>query len=312
MRKPETFRGSSMGGVFPVCSLIAGTSEQLCRGHEDAALMGSGSASTELCIDPERLSKQCDLRPERQVAGRPEDDVSRLHRAAKTLADPRLDGEIVSGIVTDQIDAFALAAEFRLLGAENTLGRRPANTRDVRLVKQIRVKHLAGRFRRQKGGRDVGERILRHDHQIGTDSAETDGHAGFDATHHDNTREHDGAADRHRCDKQARSRLATANILQREAAEQPVLEHSASGLIHRTERFRVRERRRRRSCFQSHSVQERVCFICASSVGTITQSWWPPVLGRMPIKVSVAVSITAMPLDRRWKPLNGTKTYLPS
>ena len=52
--------------------------------------------------------------------------------------------------------------------------------------------------------------------------------------------------------------------------------------------------------------------MCSSSVGMITQSWWPPLLGRMPISVSVAVSITAMPLDWRWKPLNGASTYLPS
>ena len=63
---------------------------------------------------------------------------------------------------------------------------------------------------------------------------------------------------------------------------------------------------------QDQSVHERVCFICSSLVGMITQSWWPPLLGRMPINVSVEVSMTAMPLDWRWNPLNGVSTYLPS
>lgn len=62
----------------------------------------------------------------------------------------------------------------------------------------------------------------------------------------------------------------------------------------------------------SQSVHERVCFMCSILVGMITQSWWPPVLGRMPIRVSVSASITEMPLDSRWKPLNGVSTYLPS
>ena len=61
-----------------------------------------------------------------------------------------------------------------------------------------------------------------------------------------------------------------------------------------------------------HRVHERVCFMCSSLVGMMTQSWCPPLLGRMPIRVSVEVSMTEMPLDWRWKPLNGVSTYLPS
>ena len=178
----------------------------------------------------------------------------------------------------------------------------------MRPLKQIRVERLARWLHRQQGDRDIGERVLRHDHQIGAEPAEADGHAGLDAAHHDNAGEHDGAADRHRRDEQARARLAAAKILQREAAKQPArdgeIPHGASALADWTARIRVDG--------GAHNVHERVCFICASSVGTITQSWWPPALGRMPIRVSVAVSITAMPVDRRWKPLNGTTTYLPS
>ena len=60
------------------------------------------------------------------------------------------------------------------------------------------------------------------------------------------------------------------------------------------------------------SVQERVCFMCSSVLGTMTQSWWPPLLGQMPTSSSVSVSMKAMPLDSRWKPLNTPTTYLPS
>ena len=67
-----------------------------------------------------------------------------------------------------------------------------------------------------------------------------------------------------------------------------------------------------RSSGLQQSVHERVCFMCSSLVGMITQSWCPPLLGRMPISVSVEVSMTEMPLDWRWKPLNGVSTYLPS
>ena len=61
-----------------------------------------------------------------------------------------------------------------------------------------------------------------------------------------------------------------------------------------------------------HSVHERVCFKCSSVVGTITQSWCPPLLGQMPTSSSVCASMNTIPLDWRWKPLNTPTTYLPS
>ena len=113
----------------------------------------------------------------------------------------------------------------------------------------------------------------------------------------------DRAADRRRCDEKSCTPLAAPKILQRETAERPTWEiparHCASGQISRAVIIPFRQNRRAGTTFPPHRVHERVCFICASSVGTMTQSWCPPALGRMPIKVSVAVSITAMPLERR-------------
>src|SRR5262249_6375538 len=41
--------------------------------------------------------------------------------------------------------------------------------------------------------------------------------------------------------------------------------------------------------------------MCSSVLGTMTQSWWPPLLGQMPTSSSVSASMKAMPLDSRWK-----------
>src|SRR5215831_16653563 len=37
--------------------------------------------------------------------------------------------------------------------------------------------------------------------------------------------------------------------------------------------------------------------MCSSVLGTMTQSWWPPLLGQMPTSSSVSVSMKAMPLE---------------
>src|SRR5262249_54164191 len=52
--------------------------------------------------------------------------------------------------------------------------------------------------------------------------------------------------------------------------------------------------------------------MCSSVRGMMTQSWWPPLLGQMPTNSSVSVSMKAIPLDSRWKPLNTPTRYLPS
>jgi hypothetical protein len=59
--------------------------------------------------------------------------------------------------------------------------------------------------------------------------------------------------------------------------------------------------RRRLTCSASsvpsdYSVHERVCFMCSSDIGMMTQSWCPPLLGNMPTNSSVSASLAEMRL----------------
>ena len=177
-----------------------------------------------------------------------------------------------------------MAADARMLDPHDLLGGDAAQARQPRLGERIGIEHQLGRLDDQQRGGDVGERPLGHHHHVGAEAGEAHRHAAVDALHQHGAGEDDAAAQGHRRDQQEAARLAAPEVLKGEAEEQPA----------------------------HQSVQDRVFFMCSSLVGMMTQSWWPPLLGRMPISVSVEVSMTEMPLCWRWKPENGVIRYLPS
>ena len=196
---------------------------------------------------------------------------------------------------------FVVTADARMLDPHDLLRGDPADAAEPGLGEGVGVEHQVGRLDDQQGRGDVGERALGHHHHVGAHAGEAHGHAAIDALHQRGAGEHHGAADGNGCDQQQAARLATSEILEGEAQQQPAHPPDLSSHEGPTRSERAH-----------HRVHERVCFMCSSLVGMMTQSWCPPLLGRMPIRVSVAVSMTEMPLDWRWKPLNGVSTYLPS
>ena len=220
-------------------------------------------------IDGVRLAEDQQLRAKRRGAPGAQDDVARPHVAVQLFGQPRPHREVEGGIEADEIDQIVMAADAGMLDPRDLLRRGPVHADDASLGEQILVEHKVGRLDGEQRCGDVGERAFRHDHHVGAQPREAHRHAAVDAAHQSRAGEDHAARDRDRRDQQKAAGLAAGQILQRQAGEQP------------------------------QSVQERVCFMCSSLVGMITQSWCPPLLGRMPTRVSVEVSMTEMPLDWR-------------
>ncbi len=271
------------------------------EGHEHTALVGADAGAAEPAKDGVRLAEDQELRAQRGIAFGAQDHVAGLQAAIDPLGEPRLDREVARRIEADQVDRIVMAADARMLDPHDLLGGEPSHAGQVRLGQRIGIEHELGRLDDEQGGGNVGERAFGHHHHVGAQAGEADRQAAVDALHQGRAGEDDGAADGDGSDQQQAAGLAASEILEGEAQQQPA--HPPNLTSHE---LPARSKR------AHHRVHERVCFMCSSLVGTITQSWCPPLLGRMPIKVSVEVSMIEMPLDWRWKPLNGVSTYLPS
>ena len=174
-----------------------------------------------------------------------------------------MDGDIARRIERDQIDDFAASFITRGVGAEDKLRRCLLHALErFEALEHAIVKRQVRRFRGQQCGGDIGQGTGRNHEHIRAQTRKANRHAGFDALHQDGAGEHGAAADRHCRQQQQRARLAPPKVLQRQACQQ---ESDAGFARHRAlPIFAARA--------SDQSVHERVCFMCSSSVGIMTQS----------------------------------------
>jgi hypothetical protein len=220
--------------------------ERVKRGerHEHAALVGADAGAAEPAVDDMRLAEDQELAAQHAVARRAQDDVACLQGPIDLLDQPRLDGEVLRRLEADEVGRLMMAADARMLDPHDLLRGNAAQAGKPCLGQRVGIEHQLRRLDDQQRRGDVGKRPLGHHHHVGAQAGEAHRHAAVDALHQHGAGEDDAAAQGHRRDQQEAARLAAPEVLEGEAQQQPA----------------------------HQSVQDRVCFMCSSLVGMMTQS----------------------------------------
>ena len=107
---PDSLPGAS-GACGPANSLHREAHlGQRLECHEQGALVGAHACLSEPAVDGHRRFEQQQLGAQRIVSPPAEDDVSLADRPIKTLLEPRLDREIARRVERDHVDGLALAS----------------------------------------------------------------------------------------------------------------------------------------------------------------------------------------------------------
>ena len=149
-------------------------------------------------------------------AARADEQGQRVARGLLPLREPGLHREVPRRIIGDEIDGAPLRA-----GAHETLRRdlRDARKGAQRLA-EASVEIEIGRLHREQSARDVHQRALRHDDEIGAHARETGRHAVAQGPAENGARKDDADGDHHRETKKEASQPSPPDILRGEPKQE--------------------------------------------------------------------------------------------
>ena len=183
--------------------------------------MRADGGLAEPAVNRQRAAEEQQLRTQRLLAPTADNHVALPQRAVEVALQPRLYRHVACRVECDQVDEIAPASISGGIGAEDQLGRDLAHPFELgETRKHIAVKRELGWLRCKQGRRDIGQRAGRNDQHVGAQPRKSNRHARFDASHQHCAGQKRPAANGHGRDQQQGARLASSEILQRQAAQE--------------------------------------------------------------------------------------------